>query len=216
MYKIDLHTHSTESPDGGLKLKDYQQVLDATLLDYIAITDHNEIVFAQAAQKHLGNRIIVGEEVMTSEGEIIGLYLTKKVNPGLNAKQTVADIKKQGGLVYIPHPFEKVRSGIQQTALDGIAKQVDIIEVYNGRALSKTAGKKALAWARLHDVSIAASSDAHGRIGWTRTYTQIASPAKKQTLVQALSKPQLSRLRVSPLGRLYPKANRYIINRKPK
>lgn len=216
MYRIDLHTHSVKSLDGGLTLEDYRQALDAHRLDYIAITDHNEISFAQMAREKLGSRIIVGEEVMTSQGEIIGLYLTKKVEPGLTARQTAAAIKKQNGLVYIPHPFEKVRSGIQRPALDGIAQEVDIIEVYNGRAISGRAGKKALEWARLHGASIAASSDAHGRAGWTRTYSWIDGAAEKETLIQALSAPELSRRRVGPLGRLYPKANRYGMNRKSK
>src|SRR5476649_2676258 len=102
MYKIDLHTHSIASPDGSITLEDYRSILNSGRLDMVAITDHNTIGFAMATKKTLGVRIIVGEEIKCLEGEIIGLFLSKPVEPGRPYTQTIEDIKDQGGLVYIP------------------------------------------------------------------------------------------------------------------
>ena len=74
MYKVDLHTHSQASPDGGIRPEQYAQALATEKLDFIAITDHDRIDFALGMQKALGNKIIVGQEITTSVGELIGLY----------------------------------------------------------------------------------------------------------------------------------------------
>lgn len=75
-YKIDLHTHSILSHDGGIKTQEYEKVISELKLDFVAITDHNKIAFAKEMQDRLGERIIIGEEIMTSEGEIIDLFLS--------------------------------------------------------------------------------------------------------------------------------------------
>lgn len=78
MFKIDLHTHSTSSPDGGITAHQYEEALSTGVLDCVAITDHNRIDFAEKLERSFGDKIIVGEEIMTSGGEIIGLYLKRK------------------------------------------------------------------------------------------------------------------------------------------
>src|SRR5690606_35884246 len=112
-----------------------------------AVTDHNTIAFAQELNAKLGAQIVVGEEITAREGEIVGLFLTEKVKPGMSAADTARAIKQQGGLVYIPHPFETVRKGLPLTVLDAIAEDVDIIEIRNGRAVFQNKGKQAEAWA---------------------------------------------------------------------
>ncbi|MDA1317355.1 MAG: hypothetical protein O3B87_05045, partial [bacterium] len=102
-YKIDLHTHSVLSHDGGISELEYKSVLDAHILDFVAITDHNQIEFALQMHEQFPEKIIVGEEIKTNEGDIIGLFLTKLISPGLSSKKTVELIKDQDGLVYIPH-----------------------------------------------------------------------------------------------------------------
>jgi predicted metal-dependent phosphoesterase TrpH len=74
MYKIDLHTHSSASSDGGITADQYSKIISQNILDYVAITDHNKVSFAMKLSEELGDKIIVGEEIMTSEGEIIGLF----------------------------------------------------------------------------------------------------------------------------------------------
>lgn len=207
MPKIDLHTHSVLSPDGGLTKEDYTRTLKTGVLDFIAVTDHNRIDFALELHKDLGDKIIVGEEITAQEGEIIGLYLREPVQPGLSAAQTALCIKAQGGLVYVPHPFETVRMGIPLSTLDEIAGSVDIIETYNGRS-SQNRGGKAEDWAAKYKVAGSHASDAHGLKGWGRTYSLIAAEPTRETLAALLAGGQGSGKGVGLLGRAYPKLNR--------
>lgn len=208
MYKVDLHTHSIASPDGGLKLIDYRRMLERGKLDTVAITDHNTISFAQVAQAKLGDQvIIVGEEITTQQGEIIGLYLEEAVPVGLTLEETVAAIRAQKGLVYIPHPFETMRQGLQAHDLDAIAQAVDIVEIYNGRAVFQNRGGMAMDWTVDHKKAGAASSDAHGKLGWGRTSSWLKSAPTRQTLVPLLMEAQFWMQSVQ-LGVLHPKVNR--------
>jgi predicted metal-dependent phosphoesterase TrpH len=177
-------------------------------LDYIAITDHNKIEFATELKKELGAHIIIGEEINTTEGELIGLFLSKRVPRDLSAKQTVAAIKAQGGLVYIPHPFETVRRGVTKETLQSIIDDVDIIEVYNGRAVFQNMGPQALTAARLAKKAGAASSDAHGAKGLGTAYSLISEEPTAKSLVRLLNKGQLETRRPPLHTLLYPKLNR--------
>jgi predicted metal-dependent phosphoesterase TrpH len=208
MYKIDLHTHSQASPDGGITANQYAHALSTGLLDVIAITDHNTIDYALQVQAQLGDKIIVGEEIMTTQGEIIGLYLKELVPAGLSVQETCRRIKAQGGIVYIPHPFETVRSGIHPQALEEITKLVDIIEVCNGRAFLQNRGKQAVVWAKFNHVPGAASSDAHGVAGLGKTYTRCQELPTKSTLVAQISTGTPMTDRPSLRALLYPKYHR--------
>lgn len=210
MYKLDLHTHSHASPDGSLRLEDYERMLAGTL-DIVAITDHDSISFAVEAKAKLGDRIIIGEEISTLEGEIIGLYLSKKVEPGLSATDTVQAIHAQGGIVYVPHPFETVRKGLPLTVLDTIAASVDIMEVGNGRAVFQDKSAQARKWAAEHHTAMAASSDAHGWHGWGKTYSAVSALPTLQTLASLLRQPttEYKSDKVGLRGIMYPKINRH-------
>jgi predicted metal-dependent phosphoesterase TrpH len=209
MIKIDLHTHSVGSPDGGITLEEYARLLDDKVLDMIAVTDHDSIEQALAIQNKLGPRIIIGEEITSLEGEIIGLFLSQKVEPGLSALQTVQAIKSQGGLVYIPHPFETVRKGVTQAAIDSISDEIDIVEVYNGRAVFQNKGPQALTWARLNNKIGAASSDAHGLKGVGTTYSSVETVPVKESFLEVLKTARLTTKRPPLLSLFYPKYNRF-------
>lgn len=213
-YRADFHTHSVASPDGGLRLEHYRRMLQSGKLDFIAITDHNTTDMARQIQVELGDRIIVGEEITTQQGEIIGLYLHETIPPLLTALETVEAIRGQGGIVYIPHPFETVRKGLSLETLQGIAKQVDVIETHNGRAVFQNVTPKALAWAEEHGTPGAASSDAHGFSGWGRTYTILARTPTRDNLPKLLGKAQFVRTFPGLHGMLYPKINRLQKRRK--
>jgi predicted metal-dependent phosphoesterase TrpH len=208
MYKIDLHTHSSASPDGALLARHYRDVLGMGMLDYIAVTDHNTIEFAKKLHHELGDSIIVGEEITTKQGEIIGLYLQELIPEGLSIEAAIKAIHKQHGLVYIPHPFETVRKGVKITILDSIAHEVDIIEVHNGRAFFQNRGGRARAWAAQHNIAGASGSDAHGRRGWSKTYSLISDPPTATNLVEQLKDAEYIIGSVGMLGVLYPKFNR--------
>lgn len=205
MFKLDLHTHSAASPDGGTSMRQYRAVLESGQLDCVAITDHNRIDFATQAKAQLGERIIVGEEIMTNAGEIIGLFLNERIEPGMSPEDTIAAIRAQNGLVYIPHPFETVRKGLHPAALERIQADVDIIEVCNGRAFLQNRGEQALVWAKLNQVAPAASSDAHGARGLGKTYTSLRSAPEKETLLHQLLSGTLHTGRPGIRSLLYPK-----------
>ena len=208
MFKVDLHTHSTVSPDGGISKEQYRRILDSGLLDVVAVTDHNDTSLARELQTEFGDRVIIGEEIMTTAGEIIGLYLKETIPAGLSPADTIQHIKDQGGLVYIPHPFETVRKGIPPQVLDTLSELVDVVEVCNGRALVQNRSAQAVVWARLNNIVGAASSDAHGSRGVGKTYSSLAEMPTKETLVGLLNRAVLHTAPPSPRALLYPKYHR--------
>ena len=205
MFKVDLHTHSATSHDGGISAEQYAHALSTGVLDVIAVTDHNKIDFAMRLQAELGDRIIVGEEIMTTSGEIIGLYLTERIKPGLSPLETVKQIKNQGGIVYIPHPFETVRKGLSADVLKEIVDHIDIMEVCNGRAFLQNRHTKSVIFAKLHRLRSAASSDAHGLKGLGKTYTQTKEIPSQESLLAVMTTGTPIARHPSPRALLYPK-----------
>ncbi len=206
--KIDLHTHSAGSPDGGIRAEDYADVIERGLLDYMAITDHDTIENALSLHNSLGEHIIVGEEITTSEGELIGLFLTETIKPGMSALATARAITAQGGLVYVPHPFETVRKGMRREVLDQIANEIDIIEIHNGRAFLQNRGPQAHTWSRFSGKATAASSDAHGRKGLGTSFTMIKQKPTAKNLVAQLAEAHFAVDRPPFYSLLYPKYHR--------
>ncbi len=205
MFKIDLHTHSTASHDGGISADQYARILSTNVLDVIAVTDHNSIDFAVGLQKMLGDRIIVGEEIMTTGGEIIGLYLTKKIRPGHSPLETIKQIKDQGGLVYVPHPFESVRKGLHPGTMEELVDYLDMVEVCNGRAFLQNRSAQTVIWAKLNHIIGASSSDAHGIRGLGKTYTRVKELPKRDDLVQTIASGTPVTSRPDFRSLLYPK-----------
>lgn len=206
--KVDFHTHSTASPDGALRAADYRRALERGTLQCIAVTDHNTADFAVKLQQELGDKIIVGEEITTTAGEIIGLYLNSTVPAGLTPAETVTKIHEQGGLVYVPHPFETVRKGLSSEVLDDIAADVDVIEAYNGRAVFQNRSADAIVWATTYTTPMAASSDSHGHVGWGKTYTLLPEMPTRDTLPALLAQAEYHHRWPGIRGLLYPKVNR--------
>ncbi len=206
--KIDLHTHSILSPDGGLSENDYKSLLLSKTLDVIAVTDHNRIDFAEKLQRKLGERIIVGEEINTTEGEIIGLFLNSKIESGLSSLETVKQISKQNGLVCIPHPFEILRKGISEQSLCNIIKFVDIIEVFNGRSMQPQTRKLAQVFISTYKLTPAANSDAHCKLGIGKTYNLLTQIPSRKNLVSLLEKGTRNEVAAPWFSYLCPKWNK--------
>lgn len=172
------------SEDGGITEKEYRQVLQSGKLDFIAITDHNTITFAQKLRKKIGEKIIVGEEISAKEGEIIGLFLSGPVSPGLSFKKTVQEIHKQGGIVYIPHPFDILRKGVGEKVLLANISNIDILEGFNARMILGRYNTKAQIFAREHKLPLGVGSDAHTILGLGRAYAIVEKPyTKKQACI---------------------------------
>lgn len=209
MIRLDLHTHSEASKDGGITPTQFARILREEKLDMVAITDHDRIDFALGMQKALGeDKIIVGEEITTNDGEVIGLFLKKKIEPHMSLQDTIEAIKFQGGIVYVPHPFETVRKGVQLDALNAVADDIDIIEVHNGRAVFQNFSEQAMQWAQEHHIAMAASSDAHGYRGLGRTFSRLRRTPTRTTIVDELNRATLRAQRPPLYTLFYPKLNR--------
>ncbi len=128
----------------------------------MAVTDHNTIAGALAVQKLAPFRVIVGSEIATDRGEITGLFLQHEIPAGLPLRETVCRIHDQGGLVYVPHPLDRVRpSALGYDALMEIIGEVDVIEVLNARVTFAIDNQQAAAVAQRHGLAVGAGSDAH-------------------------------------------------------
>ncbi|MDQ3396428.1 MAG: PHP domain-containing protein [Deinococcota bacterium] len=167
--KIDLHCHSEASIDCITPLGDIPSRCAERGIAVQAITDHNEIWGAQtlkamAEESGSGLTVIVGEEITTLEGELIGLFLSAKIEAGLSPEETVKRIKAQGGLVYLPHGFDPMkRSRLRPGALTRIASEIDIVETFNARISQPRWNRAAVRWAQSRELPISAGSDAHTR-----------------------------------------------------
>lgn len=208
MYKLDLHTHSIASPDGGVRPDQYRQLLTSQKFDFIAITDHDRLDLALQLHQELGHCIIVGQEITTRQGELIGLFLQERIRPGQTARASAQAIKSQGGVVYVPHPFETVRQGMTAATLQQIADLVDLVEVHNGRAVFQNRSATARAWVEQHHKIGVASSDAHGLAGLGYTYTTVSQPLTRQNCLAVLAQAQLTHQRPPLVSLLYPKYHR--------
>lgn len=207
-YTVDLHTHSIISHDGGLRAEHYTKIIEDKVLDYIAVTDHNETRFARILQQQLGEHIIIGEEIGTKEGEIIGLFLEETIPGGLSAEETVTEIKKQNGLVCVPHPFETFRKGLQRSSLERIAASIDIIEVFNGRGQLRGKNYLAVPFAEKYKIAPTASSDAHCFPGLGKTFSRIANVPLRENLVKQLAFADLNKQYAPLYTLLCPAVNR--------
>lgn len=161
---LDLHNHTHRSYDAQIRPADYERAHAAGLIDVVAITDHNTIAGALELRERASFAVIVGQEIDTADGELIGLFLTGPVPAGLPALETAERIRDQGGLVYLQHPFyrlvrSRMRDAIREELRGG--GLIDIVEAANGGPLTAAANARALAWARACGLPHAASSDAH-------------------------------------------------------
>ena len=163
---IDLHMHTDHSSDCATPV----EVLIETARDRgfgaIAITDHNEVSGAFAAAKvaeGLGDfKIIIAEEVKTAEqGEVIGLFIKEKIPRGMTMAETIAEIRRQGGLVYVPHPFDRMHSVPDYEHLLDMVEEIDLIEVFNPRVAITSFNEEAERFARKYNITPAAGSDNH-------------------------------------------------------
>jgi len=131
-------------------------------LNRVVVTDHNTIAGALATHALDPERIIIGEEIMTTRGEILAAYLTAEVPPGLSPQETIRRLRDQGAFISVAHPFDTWRSGHWELEdLLEIVPLVDAIEVFNARCMKPGANRRAMAFAREHNLPGLAGSDAH-------------------------------------------------------
>ncbi|MBA3865397.1 MAG: PHP domain-containing protein [Solirubrobacterales bacterium] len=166
LIEVDLHMHTDHSGDCATPVEVLLQTARDRGLGAIAITDHNEVSGALEARRiaeKMGDvKVIVAEEVMTAEqGEVIGLFLEERIPKGLTMAATIAAIRDQGGLVYVPHPFDRFHSVPDYEHLLEIVEEVDILEVFNPRVALTAFNEEAERFSRKYRIVPGAGSDSH-------------------------------------------------------
>ncbi len=166
---VDLHMHTNHSHDCSIPVPELIDHAESIGLGAIAVTDHNRFGGAQEAvelAKHRKLTVIPGEEVKTDgQGEVIGLFLEEEIPRGLSFGDTIAAIRTQNGIVYLPHPFDRMHAIPDPRTLHRHLADIDVFEVYNARLVRESFNDEALRFARKYDLTMGAGSDAHVLFG---------------------------------------------------
>lgn len=197
--KVDLHCHTRWSSDCSTRVEDVLQRYRECGIDCVAITDHNQIGGALEAQALGILRVIVGEEIRSSQGELIGLFLSERIPKGLSMGETVDAIKAQGGIVMAPHPTDRLRgSALRPAALAGVAGMLDMVEIFNGRTVLRGDNAAARRFQEARGLVACAGSDAHTLMEIGGCYNEIEDFDGPQEFLARMAQARL-RCERSPL-----------------
>ena len=162
MVYVEFHCHTNASIDSLTRPEDLITAARQKGIDRLVITDHNTIAGAQAAQALDPELVIVGEEIMTTHGEILAAFVQEEIPAGLSPRETIQRLKDQGAFISVSHPFDEWRpGGWQEADLLEILPLVDAIEVYNSRCMLPGFNRQARRFAEKHNVAGTVGSDAH-------------------------------------------------------
>lgn len=213
-YRVEMHVHTRFSHDSILPLWLLYAVCRLRKIDCIAITDHNEVKGAMKFQQVFPKMtVIVGEEIFSAEGEIIGLYLSERIEPGLSASETIRQIHEQNGVVCIPHPADTKRGKtvLQSDSLLTNLDRIHCIEKYNGRTLSQEDVEKQSEIAKRTGLPSVIGSDAHTFYELGRNYNVFKVPVgKKEDFLSQLSQMEFHAVPCLPMSHLSTKIARGI------
>ena len=187
----DLHSHTSASFDCLSAPRDVVRAAASRGLTHLAITDHERLEGAFEARQAApdGLTVIVGEEVRTRDGDLVCLFLEEAVPRGLSAEETIAAVREQGGLVGVPHPFDRSRGSLlRDMTMAALAPQVDWIETHNARVMVGDGNLKAALFATEHGLPGIAVSDAHSVLEVGIAYTAFdGDPSTPEGLLEALA-----------------------------
>jgi predicted metal-dependent phosphoesterase TrpH len=158
--RVDLHVHSAASWDCGVEPGEVATRCRSLGLSPVFLTDHDTLDGALWLRRRGREPVVVGQEVTTSDGELIGLFLQHAVPAGLPAAEAARRIRAQGGLVYLQHPYDRSRRALQEATIERLARDIDIVEVHNGRSGAE-ANRRADDLCAILGVAAGAGSDAH-------------------------------------------------------
>jgi len=184
--RIDLHTHTHYSPDAITSPQKFVEVCQRKGITCVAVTDHDTMRGALAVEEIAPFRVILGEEICSREGEVIGLFLKEEIPPGLSARETVERIRAQSGLVSLPHPLDRFRGGIGAERLAELAPEADIIEVMNARTTVGQDNDQAARAAEENGLVGVAVTDAHSPWEMGRAYVEAPAFEGRDELLEAL------------------------------
>ncbi|HUE96475.1 MAG TPA: PHP domain-containing protein [Longimicrobiaceae bacterium] len=198
-----MHLHTHRSFDCRNRPGAILEVARARGLDRIVVTDHNEIAGAWELAALDPERVIVGEEVKTREGfDVIGIFMRDLIPRGTPARETCERIREQGGVVYLPHPFDGSRSG-GPALLAALADLVDVVEVHNARCFPRSLNTRARAWAEAMGKRSGAGSDAHTIAEIGRGFVEVPPfENERESFLVALEQGRIGGTNTSPIYRL--------------
>lgn len=195
---VELHCHTIASADCLLRPASLVAAARRKGIDRVAVTDHNSIAGALEAQRIDPELIIVGEEIMTTRGEILAAYVTEEVPAGLSPMETINRLRKQGAFISVSHPFDRLRKGGWELSdLEEILPLVDAIEVFNSRCMSPRFNAEAEEFARRNGVPGTVGSDAHAAFELGRSL-MLVEPFEGPEGLRAVISRGIPRVRWSP------------------
>lgn len=174
--RVDMHSHTCYSGDAVTTLDELAERVESTAVDVLCITDHHSIRGAlEAIERDIACRVVVGEEVKTRAGEVIGLFLTERIPHGLEPEDTIARIRGQGGIVYVPHPFDPVRHALREPVLRRLSRDggIDALEVFNAKVSLDHLNRLAADLADDTGLPGGAGSDAHDPAALGAAYVEM-------------------------------------------
>ena len=160
LVRVDLHLHSAASWDCGVPPRQVALRCRSLGLGPVFLTDHDTIEGALELRREDRDGVVVGQEVTTTDGELIGLFVERPIPAGVAPQEAVRQIRAQGGLVYLQHPYDSRRRRLSEDAIERLAGDIDIVEVYNGRA-GEQANQRAEDLCEILDAAAGAGSDGH-------------------------------------------------------
>jgi predicted metal-dependent phosphoesterase TrpH len=204
--KIAFHAHTKLSIDCELGLKQIANRCKQLGIDAVLLTDHDRL---SPSKKIYGVQFYSGEEIMTRQGEIIGLFLTEQIPAKLTASETIAKIKQQDGLVAIPHPFDRLRSSaLEKKIIKENLEKIDIIETFNARTLISKDNQKAKKFfeqnKKEYDLVEIIGSDTHILSEFENTYIEIEEFSNPHNFIKNLKKASLNKKNLNLLQKIPP------------
>jgi predicted metal-dependent phosphoesterase TrpH len=198
LLRVDFHAHTKFSSDGLAEIPEFISAARRAGLDRVAVTDHNTLRGALEAAAQAPDLIIPGEEIMTTEGELLGYYLTREIPKGLPPEEAVSRLRDQGATISVSHPFDRLRRGAWKLdALRRILPLVDAVEGFNARCLFSEDNRRAESFAAENHIPLTAGSDGHTGFELGAAGLEIPPFQDPTTLRAALS-------RAKVFGRLLP------------
>jgi predicted metal-dependent phosphoesterase TrpH len=187
--RLEFHCHTNYSGDGLVSPEKLIKVCRRKKIDRIVVTDHNTIAGARAARQLDPERVIIGEEIMTQDGELLAAFVQEEIPPGLSPLETISLLRDQGAFISVAHPFDHFRKGgWELPALLEITPLVDAIEVFNSRCIWPSFNHKARAYAQEHALLGTVGSDAHAasEVGRsTHLLPEFTDPSSLQSALEA-------------------------------